>query len=184
MSEQEQEQDNELWDVAISEGSGSEAYDNARKLTALALVEDNPEMSGEEAAVYADHSLFRKTVDVLVGIGDMNAEDAVQRLIDRAHATATAFIQRTLPTAVRVGCAWLGRTIGAVFGPSGIAVGGAIGTWLGNVLNEDVTTLVRKGVDMIRDAALGFWGRLKARLIEKGREIKQIVVNRVTASLA
>lgn len=179
----EQEQDNKLWNDAISEGSGSEAYDDARKLTALALVEDNPEMSGEEAAVYADRSLFRKTVDFLVGIGDMNAEDAVQRLIDRAHATATAFIQRTLPTAVRAGCAWLGRTVGAVFGPSGIAVGSAIGTWLGNVLNEDVTTLVRKGIDMVRNAALGLWGWIKSRLIEKGREVRQNVVNHVSALL-
>lgn len=177
------EQDNKLWNDAISEGADSEAYDTTRKLTALALVEDNPEMSGEEAAVYADRSLFRKTVDVLVGIGDMNAEDAVQRLIDRAHATATAFIQRTLPTAVRAGCAWLGRTVGTVFGPSGIAVGGAIGTWLGNVLNEDVTTLVRKGIDMVRDAGLGLWGWIKSRLIEKGREVRQNVVNRVTALL-
>lgn len=177
------EQDNKLWNDAISEGADSEAYDTARKLTALALVEDNPDMSGEMAAVHADCGLFRKTIDFLVGMGSMDAEDAVQRLIDRAHASATAFIKQTLPTAVRVGCAWLGRTIGTVFGPSGIAVGGAIGTWLGNVLNEDVTILVRKGIDMVRDAALGLWGWLKARLIEKGREVRQNVVNRVTALL-
>ena len=170
-----------LWNEAVREGPGSDSYDTARKLTALALAEDNPEMSGEEAASHSDRGWFRKAIDFAVGLGNMNAEDAVQGLIDRAHATAAAFIKRTLPTAVRVGCTWVGRTVGALFGPTGIAVGNAVGTWLGNVLNEDVKELALKGLDMVRQVAHSLWDKAKAFLVEKGRAIAQNIVNSVIA---
>ena len=172
------------WNDAVSGGPDSTAYDEARKLGALALVEENPDMSGAEAAVRSDRSLFRKVLDFLVGIGELGVKDVIHKWIDRAHAAAVAFTERKLPVAVKAGCVWIGRVVGSVFGPAGAVAGSAFGTWLAGILNEDVEKLARAGLEKLRQYAHSLWEGLKARLIEKSREFRQGIVARATSVLS
>lgn len=173
------------WTRAVQEGPESQSFDVVRKLTALSIVDQNPDISGGEAAAQADRSWFKKFISFIVEIGDMNVKDAIHRWIDRAHASAVAFTENVLPKLVNAGCTWIGRTVGGyLFGPVGAANGAALGAKIGGVLNEDVKVLARKGLDKLRDVAHRLWNQAKSWLIEKGQEAKQNVLNRVKATLA
>lgn len=168
---------------AVSEGPDSVAYKRARKLTALALAERNPKMNGAEAAVRSDRSWFQKAIEFMVGIGTVDAEDGVHRLIDRGYAALVSFTENTLPELVVKGCVGLGIWIGSLFGNP--VAGRAIGLAIGNFLNKPVQEVAQIGVDLLREAAHSMWNALKAGINEKALEFRRGKnVVRTTASNA
>ena len=173
-----------VFNDAVQEGAGSPSFDVARKLAALAIAEDNPGISGAEAAIHADRSLFKRSISFLVGAGKVMMEDGVDAIIDRAHAYAVAFAKNILPKLTMAACTRLGQMAGAFFGPAGAVIGTNLGAKLGNVLNSEGSELVTRGLDMLRDFAHEKWNAAKAWIAEKGEQLKQAAAARVKAALA
>lgn len=142
----------ELANRAISEGTQSQEFTDFRKLTAcsIALTEGS---SGAEAAAIADKTAFQKAVQYAVAQGELLADEAVESLIDRGASQLSTFLNVVVPQAVTAGCCAAGTWVGHFFGPIGMKTGAAIGLKIAGLLNSNVSTLIDKGVAMLKDVA-------------------------------
>lgn len=159
------------WNDAIAKGLDSPAGDQVRKLIALELVEENPDMPPEEAAVHGDRTWFRKFIEFMVSIGRMDKEDAVLRLIDRAHAAFVAFVKNAAPHLIRLGCIAAGTYVGMLF--SNPVIGGTIGRTIGNHLATLVPIVLQTVAYKLHEAARSLWLALKCRLSDRIRAFRE-----------
>ena len=152
------------------QGEDKQAFDDLRKLTACALVVSTGE-SGEEAAVEADKGIFQKTVEYAVGCGEMAADNAVDALIDRQACRFSEIVHKTVKKVVDTGCSFVGGWIGHYFGPKGTELGQKIGAKIAEVLNTNLSPLIEKGIDKLKDVAKSVYEKGKSMLKSAGQAI-------------
>ncbi len=152
-------------------GNDDQAFTEMRKLAACGLVLSDG-MSADEAAAQADKSIFQKGVEYAVGRGEMAADAAIDSLIDRQACGLSVIIHKTIENAVNVGCRVAGGWLGHFFGPQGIIVGQKIGATVAGILNANLSTIIDKGIEKVKDVARTVYQKGKEMLKSVGSKIK------------
>ena len=158
-------------DLAIEGGPGSEAFDVARKLGAVAAMLADEKQSPETAAAEADGAVFGQAQAYRVGKGELAAEEAAENVADRKAAGWISVARDWLAGWVQKGCVAAGTWIGGQLGNP--VLGAQIGAAVGALLNKPVKKLIEKGLRAVESAAKKAWGWVKEKasgLFAKARE--------------
>lgn len=141
---------NTLQKVAIETGENV-AVNALRKLVAAKLVADGKKP--DDATSIADRGIHNAIAAHNVGSGKWTVENAVDKLVDRAAAITSVWLQKNGAELVEKGCACAGAFIGAkltpVFGPKAVKIGYTVGKVVGKAVGKVATKVIDEGIKKI-----------------------------------
>ena len=157
--------------TAIEDGLGSNAFDIARKLGALAALLVEETISPETAAIESDVAVAEKSLDYKVGKGEITETEALEVQGDRKGSVFVSTCRTLLATAVERGCEAVGAAVGALFGQP--EIGRAIGKTVARVANKPVREIATIGARKIQTWAKRAWDGIKAVAVKAGQRLRE-----------
>lgn len=161
-----------LMSDAVSQGSGGDQFDIARKLLALAIGSQQEDLTPEATASMADGALFDKSMALKVSEGQITEEEAAESMADRRDSAFVTKVRSAVAVVTQNGCEALGTAIGAHFGHP--EAGRRVGNVVGHFLNKPVSELAAKGARKLEAYARQTWksacenvGRVAVSFIQK-----------------
>lgn len=164
------------------EGKDPVAFKQVRKIAAVCLMtmDSEKQLDYASASIMADQGIFALQIDYAVGTEECSEADAVERLIDRSAAQLCTWVERVVPHVVDVGVTAVAKFV-QVNLPIAAPVVNVVTVAVKKVCKEAVCTVVRKGAEIVANAAKGLWKRLKGGLFSLVGKVVNTVSNVLNA---
>lgn len=164
------------------EGKDPVAFKQVRKIAAVCLMtmDSEKQLDYASASIMADQGIFTLQTDYAVGTEECSEADAVERLIDRSAAQLCTWVEKVVPHVVDVGVTAVAKFV-QVNLPIAAPVVNVVTVAVKKVCKEAVCTVVRKGAEIVANAAKGLWKRLKGGLFSLVGKVVNTVSNVLNA---
>lgn len=159
--------ENEIFNDAVTLGTGTEQFDWARKLLSLAIVLGKEFIAPEAAAKTADAAVFEKAAEHAVGNGEISDEDGAELIVDRLASAVVTVIKPVVKQVVTNGLGALAAGACAFLGAPQLApLAYVAGRTLGEHLAEPVAKVVEAGAKRLFGFIKDFWNDCRKALTD------------------
>lgn len=150
--------ENEIFNDAVTLGPGTEQFDWTRKLLSLAIMLGKEFIAPEVAAKTADAVVFEKATEHAVGADEISEEDGAEMIVDRLAASVVSVVKPVIKEVVTEGLGVLVAGACSVLGAPQLApLAYVAGRTLGEHLAEPVTKIVEAGTKRLFGFIKDFW---------------------------
>lgn len=164
-------QESRLMQQAI-EGKSPVAFKQIRKIAAVCLMimDSKKQLNYASASIMADQGIFTLQTDYAVGSGECSEADAVERLIDRAAAQLTTWLEVTVPRLIDAGLTAVSTYVVTHF-PVTAPVVAKVAPIVRSFCQKIAIPAIRKGAEKIKAVAKSLWQKMKScgkQLLKEG----------------
>lgn len=159
--------ENEIFNDAVTLGTGTDQFDWTRKLLSLAIMLGKEFIAPEVAAKTADAAVFEKATEHAVGAGEISEEDGAELIVDRLAASVVSVLKPVIKKVVTEGLGALAAGACTILHvPQAAPFAYAAGRALGEQLAEPATKIVETGTKRVFGFIKNFWNDCRRLLTE------------------